>query len=301
MTIDRVVVYDFEGTTVGAPFQSAGTYHPDGNYGDLYGGIDGPNVFVASGQNSPLTPPVYVSPGYQSTRSLELKNLMSDPFRADGSPSSSYPYYDWIDSWGYQPDLTPPRLGRVCGMEVTFKVDPSVIRETIVSVALETSSRPPNRAFNSVSWSITSDPQYNGGGVWYGGWRGADTAGNPLGPGDTLFIGDASDTLHVDLTQWLTAKLLPTGEWSLAYAGGAGIMSGLLSPDARDGGASLEVAIDTTNRGMPLGSTGDPTGWIDNIVFWVNNPDVPVDPTPSPTFVSDGLVGDLGETDQRFI
>jgi hypothetical protein len=158
MGINRIVVYDFEDGAVGAPFQSKGNYYPDGNYGDLYGGIDGPNAFVASGANSPLTPPVYASPGYQSTRSLELRNKMSDPLPRDGSPSSSYPYYTWNDGWGYRPDMNPPRLGRVCGIEVTFKVDPSVIRETIVSVALETSSRPPNRAFNSVSWNITSDP-----------------------------------------------------------------------------------------------------------------------------------------------
>jgi hypothetical protein len=289
MGINRIVVYDFEDGAVGAPFQSKGNYYPDGNYGDLYGGIDGPNAFVASGANSPLTPPVYASPGYQSTRSLELRNKMSDPLPRDGSPSSSYPYYTWNDGWGYRPDMNPPRLGRVCGIEVTFKVDPSVIRETIVSVALETFSHTPNRAYNNVSWSITSNPQYNGGGVWYGGWRGADAAGNVLGPGDTLFQGDASDTLHVDLTQWLTAKLLPTGEWSLTYAGGATIMSGQLSPDARDGGASLDIAVDTTNRGRPLNDTGDPTGWIDNIVFWVADPPPPPPPALAAefTFTSD--------------
>jgi hypothetical protein len=235
VTIDRVVVYDFEDGAPGSPFTpgaAAAAYHARSDY--VYanpGGERGVAEFDLS--NTPGVDPQYSSEAAIGSRSLYFPPYLN---------GSAVGYL-----WSALPSLSP-----VCGIEVTFKTNhaglSSVSTDCEINLGEDAGVR-----FDFVDNAII--------GAWY-----YDDPNDPAGFGPNI---------PVDQSAWLTIKTLPTGEWSLAYTGGATILSGQTrKPPAPTPFGSGHTYFSRLSINAYNQSSGVAPLWIDNIVFWID-PGVP--------------------------
>lgn len=277
---ERIVVRDFEGTAVGGQYVSSGSVPTDsptdvaGGPKAFYGGDD---WAWASSSFSAYEPAncTYDDQAAFGSRSLFFPKILTNGTRARST------------GWAWDGD------GDVCGLEVSFKVqidgDTDPLDDNILLADLQVGqfSRPHSNFF------ATFRPT----GIWWAGASGQTADGTSVGPGTTLFQGDGTDVMPVDYSQWMTMKMLPTGEYSLAYADGGVLLSGTLV-DVTEGltaGASRSYLDVSSGR-----DRGASNFWIDNAVFYLFHdstltmPEV-VLPPPAPP-----LTGRLKGTNRRF-